>query len=221
MGVIRQMEEKQKNIEFTGVWIPKEIWEMQDLNLIEKCFLAVIHSLNSNDKECIASNKWFAEFFGITRKHASRVINSLAAKQKISVCKIADTLRKIADTPSAKLQNPPPQKCGTPLRKNADHIIKKNNIDYNKDDINPDFIPIIDLWLKYKKEKRQSYKSDMSIKTFIDQLNDFSDGSPETAKKIINASIANNWAGIFPPDKRKINGNEQLATAAEHAADVL
>jgi hypothetical protein len=216
------VEEKQKNIEFAGLWIPRNIWEMQDLNLIEKCFLAVIHSLNSNDKECIASNKWFAEFFGITRKHASRVINSLAAKQKISVCKIADTLRKIADTPSAKLQNPPPQKCGTPLRKNADHIIKKNNIEeITKFITNPDFAPIVTEWLEYKKSKGQTYKNLQSVKKLLNQLVEFSGGDARTAQKIIDKSIANNWAGIFPPDKRKINGNEQLATAAEHAADVL
>lgn len=64
---------------------------------------------------------------------------------------------------------------------------------YNK----VDFSKPINLWLDYKKEKKQTYKSDKSIQIFFDNLIKLSCGNFETAEKIINQSIGNNWAGIF------------------------
>ena len=55
-----------KTRDFKGIWIPKEIWLNKNLKLIEKIFLVEIDSLDNEDG-CYASNKYFAEFFGITK----------------------------------------------------------------------------------------------------------------------------------------------------------
>lgn len=67
------------------------------------------------------------------------------------------------------------------------------------------FQPIMYDWLIYKKEKKQSYKSKKSIEACFKMLYKLSDGDYSIALKIIEQSIANNWAGIFP---LKNNGNK-------------
>jgi uncharacterized phage protein (TIGR02220 family) len=69
---------------FKGIWIPKEIWESKDISMQEKVFLAEIHSLD-NDNGCIASNAYFAEFFGLSKSSVSRVVSSLSKKGLIDV----------------------------------------------------------------------------------------------------------------------------------------
>ena len=66
-----------------------------------------------------------------------------------------------------------------------------------------DFIPVVEKWLLYKKEKKQEYKGQTSINTFCKKLIEYSNGDPIIAEAIIEQSIANNWAGIF---ELKING---------------
>jgi hypothetical protein len=70
--------------EFKGVWIPKEIWLTKKLTLQEKVFLVEIDSLN-NENGCYASNDYFSEFFGLSKNRCSEIINSLAAKQFITI----------------------------------------------------------------------------------------------------------------------------------------
>ena len=69
---------------FKGIWIPKEIWESKDISMQEKVFLAEIHSLD-NENGCIASNAYFAEFFGLSKSSVSRVVSSLSKKGLIDV----------------------------------------------------------------------------------------------------------------------------------------
>jgi len=55
----------------------------------------------------------------------------------------------------------------------------------------------VELWLKYKAEKKQNYKSSSSVMIMIKKLHKFSGGDPEIAMQIIEESIANNYQGFF------------------------
>lgn len=91
---------------------------------------------------------------------------------------------------------------------NKDNIINKKvnkkEIDISFVDI--DFLESFKKWLNFKKENKQSYKSQMTLKTCYENLLELSGNNPEIAAKIINQSIANNWAGLFPL-KNNINGS--------------
>ena len=63
--------------------------------------------------------------------------------------------------------------------------------------VRADMQPLVEKWLRYKREKGQSYKP-TGFSTFVNKLMKLSGGNVETAKQIIEESIANNWAGIFP-----------------------
>ena len=71
----------------------------------------------------------------------------------------------------------------------------KNTLDFRI--VRKDMQPVVEKWLRYKREKGQSYKP-TGFSTFVNKLMKLSGGNVETAKQIIEESIANNWAGIFP-----------------------
>ena len=60
-----------------------------------------------------------------------------------------------------------------------------------------DMQAIVSEWLKDKREKGQTYKP-TGFKTFVDKLMKLSGGNVDVATQIIEESISNNWAGIFP-----------------------
>lgn len=101
-----------------------------------------------------------------------------------------------------------------------------NKIDINKENINPtplspkgkshkvldlsfvdreDFIPIMEEWLAYKKEKGQTYKP-TGLRTCYKKLVEYSNGNAEKAKQIIEEAMSNNYSGFFPL-KQQSNGN--------------
>jgi len=72
---------------------------------------------------------------------------------------------------------------------------KKFSFDFSNFDEN--FIEHVNSWLEYKKERKEPYKSQKGLNAFYNKLIDYSKNDPDTAKKIIEQSMANNWAGIF------------------------
>lgn len=53
---------------FKGIWIPKEIWEHNELDFFEKMLWAEIDSLDDPQKGCFASNAYFQKFFNIKER---------------------------------------------------------------------------------------------------------------------------------------------------------
>lgn len=70
--------------DFKGVWIPKEIWLSDQLSLMEKVLFVEIHSLD-NERGCYASNRHFANFFGVSERQIRTYIASLKENGFISV----------------------------------------------------------------------------------------------------------------------------------------
>ena len=69
--------------DFKGVWIPKEIWLSPDLDVVEKCLLVEIQSLD-NEHGCYASNEHFAKFLGVNERTVQRKIKKLVDKGYIT-----------------------------------------------------------------------------------------------------------------------------------------
>ena len=84
--------------------------------------------------------------------------------------------------------------------------INKKEIDFSFVNIN--FLESFQKWLNYKKDRKETYKSEESLKTCYEKLLKLSGSNPEIFLEIINQSIANNWAGIFPL-KNNINGSNR------------
>mgnify|MGYP003701602945 CR=1 FL=1 len=56
---------------------------------------------------------------------------------------------------------------------------------------------LVRTWLDYKTSRGEGYKSELSVKKFYTMLRNLSRGDPALAAKIVDKSIARNWAGVF------------------------
>lgn len=70
--------------DFKGIWIPKEIWESNQLSIMEKVLFVEIHSLD-NERGCYASNRYFSEFFRVSERQIQTHIASLKTKGFVTV----------------------------------------------------------------------------------------------------------------------------------------
>lgn len=60
---------------------------------------------------------------------------------------------------------------------------------------------LMQTWLEYKRTRGEGYRSEVGVKKCLSMLRTLSDDSPSVAARIIDRSIANNWAGLFPLQK--------------------
>ena len=63
--------------EFKGVWIPKQIWLDERLNMLEKGILTEIDSLDNEENGCFASNEYLAKFCQCSETKVSTAIKKL------------------------------------------------------------------------------------------------------------------------------------------------
>lgn len=151
---------------FKGVWIPKPIWLSKELSIIEKVFLAEIDSLDEDDNGCYATNDYLAEFFGLSTKRVSFIINRLCSrgyarseinkragnKRRLWVCpeKYPRPIAESGDTPIPENgDSPSPRKQGEARPESGDTPIPENEASDNKDnkierkrDNKTDFSPV-------------------------------------------------------------------------------
>ncbi len=70
------MDYLERNRDFKGVWIPKEIWLNDNLTMLEKVILTEIDSLDNED-HCIAGNEYLAQFCQCSEWKVSTAIKKL------------------------------------------------------------------------------------------------------------------------------------------------
>jgi DNA-binding PadR family transcriptional regulator len=75
----------------------------------------------------------------------------------------------------------------------------------------PNMLEPVETWLAYKKEKAQSYKP-TGFKTFYKKLCELSGNNPQVAMAIIEQSMSNNYAGIFPLKNNNNNYGRETVT---------
>ena len=56
----------------------------------------------------------------------------------------------------------------------------------------------LEVWLAYKKEKKQKYQP-MGLRSLKEKLLRLSGGNPAAAMEIVEFSMANNYSGLFAP----------------------
>ena len=78
---------------------------------------------------------------------------------------------------------------------------------------------VITKWLEYKKENRQTYKP-RGLEAFKKRLMGLSGGDPVITNAIVEQSMANNYAGVFPL-KNNNNANGRQTNIIDKVADIL
>lgn len=78
----------------------------------------------------------------------------------------------------------------------------------------------LDMWLAYKKEKRQTYKP-RGLEALKKKLLQLSNGNPEYAKVIVEYSMGNNYTGLFSPKINYANSYEQQQRTFNKISSIL
>ena len=69
-------------------------------------------------------------------------------------------------------------------------------------------------WLEYKRQRKQTYKSDASLRACYNKIVRLAGGDPAVAMAIVEQSMANNWAGLFELKTDNDNGDKQQGGVA-------
>ena len=78
----------------------------------------------------------------------------------------------------------------------------------------------LEIWLAYKKEKRQTYKP-RGLEALKKKLLHLSNGNPEYAKVIVEYSMGNNYTGLFAPKNNGVNSYEQQQRTFNKISSIL
>lgn len=81
------------DVNFKGVWIPREVWLDERLSAIEKILLVEIDGLD-NENHCLAGNEYFAKFCQCSESTIKRSIKKLIELGLVSIIKF-DGRRRI------------------------------------------------------------------------------------------------------------------------------
>ena len=98
--------------------------------------------------------------------------------------------------------------CGK-KEKNKEPLFDANNCIST---LEPPWQEVMRVWLEYKHSRKERYKSEMSVGKCLSQLKSLSGSNTQTAQQIIDQSIANNWAGLFPLRNQGYQARGQPAT---------
>ena len=102
--------------------------------------------------------------------------------------------------PNRKPNRKPNKEPTENLSENEDENEDTNNKGakkFNFDFVEEQFKDVFNSWLQYKKERKETYKTQTSLEACYKNLKKLSGNNPETAKEIIENSFANNWSGLF------------------------
>ena len=66
--IFRTMKQK-----FNGIWIPEEIWELEDLNPMQRIFLSKVHALSQKDGSCWAGDDFLAEALRVSPQYVRKM----------------------------------------------------------------------------------------------------------------------------------------------------
>jgi DNA-binding HxlR family transcriptional regulator len=88
---------------------------------------------------------------------------------------------------------------------------KKNEGEFDFSFVGAELREAFEAWLAYKKTRRERYKTQRSLELCYENLEKFSGGDPAAALAVVEQSMANSWAGMFPlknAQNRQKNGHE-------------
>jgi len=87
---------------------------------------------------------------------------------------------------------------------------EKKRKEENRIDIDPKFQDVYNRFIEYRKAIKRPYKSNQGRQAFYNKLLQLSSNNPETAMKIVEQSIANEYQGIFELKQDKNNNNQVI-----------
>lgn len=166
-----------------GLWIPKEMLLNHELSLQEKVLLSSIKNLSGN-AECYASNHYFAELLGLSKKRVEGVLKRLDSAGYISRRVTYKEGSKQVEARFIKLTPPPLKYEGTPALISEDTSPQKRGSN-SKVDTKDGNSRDIDIALKSDGNIYQDLESDCfdDIEQYNNQANQQQKPKPDSNSK--------------------------------------
>lgn len=86
--------------------------------------------------------------------------------------------------------------------------------------LNSPWRELMAAWLEYKRTRRESYTSELGAKKCLTMLRSLSGNNPAAAAAIIDRSVANNWAGLFPLPGTPSSSRGQPPARGQHIGQI-
>jgi len=202
--------------DFKGIWIPKEIWLLKDLNYIQKILLIEIDSLNK-EEWCFASNEYFADFFWISTTQISKNIAFLKKewyikevwfdwrKRILQSCieiKLKGGLNKTSNEPWRKVKGWYEEnfKHNNIYNNTLNNTINNNNKNFFKNEELNNKLNEFIIYRKQIKKPITQYWIDLLINKINKWSNEY---NTSDIIEFINNSIINNYQWIFEKKEQK------------------
>jgi hypothetical protein len=179
---------------FQGIWIPSELWLTTKLTMQEKLFLVEINSLD-NEEGCFATNKYFSEFFHISKTRVTTVLNNLVKKGFVDrkllyengTKQISKRVLNICSPPyPTKVAYPPQEMLDTPTQQK---FVDSNTV-LNNTVIRTPYDAILETWNKTKELSKIKVFTDKRRK-LVKKVYKIDNG--KTFKEIVTRAINSNF----------------------------
>lgn len=132
-----------------------------------------------------------------TRTQVGTQVGTHTSLLRLNYTKHSEEIKEVAGEPATGSTNTPPKKeksCGKKERNSAPLFDAKCWLET----IDEPWRELMTVWLEYKHSRRERYKSQLSACKCLLQLQRLCCGDTAAAWQVIDQSIANNWAGLFP-----------------------
>tara|TARA_R100001015_G_C4629754_1_gene190846 strand:+ start:1119 stop:1766 length:648 start_codon:yes stop_codon:yes gene_type:complete len=209
--------------EFTGVWIPKAIYQNDKLTPTDKLILSDIYNLCAEGRDYFKTNDTIAKEVNISIPSVTRSIKKLIKFNYIKcefngrsrLIKMISTLIKMIKQPN---QN---DKAASSKRLDSIHSSIQNKKHISKEVILPfesdEFKKTWEIWLDERKQQKRKKYTERGEKATLHNLQKISNNNEKQAIKIIQQSITQGWAGLFAikggADRKQLDAEQALKWA--------
>ncbi len=202
--------------EFTGVWIPKAIYQDDKLSPTDKLILADIFNLCCEGGDYFKTNDTIAKEINISTPSVSRTIKKLTNLNYIKceyngrsrLIKMISTLIKLIKQPN-QIDKAAMSKRLDSIH-NSKHIKKHISIDYPFN--SKEFLDMWNIWLDERKQQKRKKYTARGEQATLHNLQKISNNNEKQAIKIIQQSIAQGWQGLFAlkgaTNRNKLNAEQ-------------
>ena len=205
--------------EFSGVWIPKAIYQNDKLTPTDKLILSDIYNLCAEGGDYFKTNDTIAKEVNISVPSVSRSIKKLINLNYIKceyngrsrLIKMISTLIKMIKQPNQI------DKAAISKRLDSIHSSIQNKKHISEEVVLPfesdDFKNIWEIWLDERKQQKRKKYTARGEQAALHNLQKISNNNEKQAIKIIQQSITQGWQGLFAL-KGATNRNELNAEQA-------
>ena len=204
--------------EFTGVWVPIEIYQDKRLNPTDKFILADILTLS----EYYKSNDTIAIEVGVSKRTATRSIKKLEELGYIEthfngrsrIAKMTTTIAKMAKQTSQNGEAASPNRLHS-IQKSKQ---KSKHIRIERPFKSKEFDEMWAIWIDERKQQKRKKYTPRGEQATLHNLQKISNNDEKQAIKIIQQSITQGWAGLFAlktgAKRNELNAQQALEWAS-------